>query len=243
MGLFGVLLTSPQAKAQNYGPPAGAILNLAGDPITSTWTEYTVSFTATLTSTTITFLFRNDPGYTAATDLSVVNDTTPAGNEFVYGAFQGGTVGSNPVGWTYDPDYTAPTSLTYNGVVQSTGTPGACTSTPNTLPGGGAGNFWCDGTVQGYDAIDQVVSTVVGDEYTISFYQASEDSTGSYPAPPNYQATSTNGDTTNDDGNGIDTLVYAGSSIPASVPEPGSLLLFFTCLVMAIPMIRRKFRA
>jgi hypothetical protein len=82
MSLLALSLAPPQAKAQNYGPPSGAILDLAGDAITSGFTEYSVTFSATLTASDITFLFRNDPGFTAATDFSIVDNTTSSGNLF-----------------------------------------------------------------------------------------------------------------------------------------------------------------
>src|ERR1035437_72019 len=57
--------------AQNFGPPPGAILDLAGQAVPNAYTNYSVNFTATQASTVITFAFRHDPGYFALDDASV----------------------------------------------------------------------------------------------------------------------------------------------------------------------------
>jgi hypothetical protein len=211
---LGLAIASPS----NVGPPAGAILDLAGDPISSSFTLYTVDFTAGVADTDITFAFRNDPAYTAMDDVSVVDLTNPAGNLIVNGGFETGDL----TGWTYDNVYGA----SYGGGVAS----GGC-----SLLGIYDGSYeWCDGATQAYDAIDQVIPTTVGDVYQVSFYTASFG--GSV-----YQQLSTNGDVTDTSGNGIDTLVYAQAGLPppAGIPEPVSMVLIGTGL-LGLGLLRRR---
>jgi len=99
----------------------------------------------------------------------------------------------------------------------------------NIIPTTDSGLFWCDGSVEGFDAIYQTVATTVGDVYTISFDLA--DNGGTWE-----QATT--GD------QGIDTLVYALTGVndipigttttctdcgtappPSGVPEPTTIAL------------------
>jgi uncharacterized repeat protein (TIGR01451 family) len=200
----------------NNPPPAGAILDLNGTPIPGggdgTFQRYTVNFTATLTSTAITFAFREDPAFISFADASVVDVTTESGNLLVNGNFSGG-VYSDPVsgnsfvpnGWTYANVYGA----FAGGVVQ----PGC---------GRDEGYCWYDGAVQAYDAISQTIPTTVGDTYQISFWVA--DNSGCFTEgdlPCNFSDLSTNGDTTGTGGNGINVTVYAQAGLP---PPPQNTL-------------------
>jgi hypothetical protein len=212
-GLFAAfaLLTANQASAQNLAAPVSGlqILDLANptSPILEDTTiDYSASFVASTDLSTITFVFRQDPGFFLLTNTSVVDTTNPSPNLLV------------------NPDFTvdAPTS------------PGAGVpdwtyfiQTGNTFPqflgfetnGGG----FVDGSTQAYDGIDQAFATTVGDTYQVSFDLSSTTGGGVY------QQTSTNGDVSDTAGNGIDAVVYAGNGLPpTSVPDES-----LTCLLLA----------
>jgi len=203
-----------QARADNLPPPSGAILDLAGNPITTTYTLYTVDFTAAFAATDVTFAFRDDPGFIAFDDVTMADLTTPGPNLVTNGGFETGDLS----GWTYDNVY----GVSFGGMVSD-----GCLTLGNN-----SGNaVWCDGATQGYDAIDQVVVTTPGDTYQISFYVAGIGVTGYQPT--NFQDLSTNGNPPcvtclpGTSGNGVDVLVYEGASIPpiGGVPEPSSLMM------------------
>jgi hypothetical protein len=216
----------------NVAPPSGALLDLAGSPIPSTYTQYTADFSATLSSTDITFAFRNDPGFTAMDDVTLTDLTTSTAVPVVNGGFETGDL----TGWTYDNVYGA----TFGGVVSN-----GCQGLANF-----AGNdVWCDGATQAYDAIDQLFATTIGDDYQISFYLDSVDATGFYPASGDFQQQSTNGCvSTSDascgngtDGDGLDVLVYESNTIPPpATPEPGTLVTMGTGLLALAGMVRGR---
>jgi hypothetical protein len=130
----------------NVPPPAGAILDLAGGPILSGYNLYSISFTAaaSTTSSDVTFLFRNDAGYTAFDDASIVDTTHASGNLFTNGGFETGSLSP----WNYDNIYGAP----FGGVVAGGGNSSSTTCMTDLAPNSGA-YFWCDGATQAYDAI------------------------------------------------------------------------------------------
>ncbi|MGB7759880.1 MAG: hypothetical protein WBL61_08630 [Bryobacteraceae bacterium] len=231
---------NPATDPTNQPPPAGAILDLNGLPIPghgdgSTFQQYSVNFTATLTSTAITFAFREDPAFLSFEDASVTDLTAPGGNLLTNGDFSGGTYTSSgnsatPVGWTYANIYGA----SYGGEA-------------TTCAGGGpqpSGDCWYDGAVQAYDAISQTIPTVVGHTYRISFYLA--DNSGK----ATFSRLSTNGDVTDTLGNGIDVTVYALAGLPAAGgggtptgPVPSTLLLTMAGLVfVGLFLGYRRFR-
>ena len=102
-------------------------------------------------NTDITFAFREDPAFISFSDVSLTNETTGSTTNLISnGDFASGS-GSAATDWDYANVYGA----TFGGVV-STG----C--------GGGLATCWYDGAVQAYDAIDQYVALIVGDEYLLS---------------------------------------------------------------------------
>lgn len=201
--LLGLLASTAiaQAAGNNDPPPAGpVILDLNGQPVPKTYTQYTTSFTAGSTSTDISFAFREDPAFLSLSTVAVTLSGSTT-NLLTNGDFSQGPIGANaPTGWTYLNVYNSAAA----GVVS-----GGC--------GYGGGNCYYDGSVQAYDAITQNISTVVGGLYTISFYLTDNSSLTTF------SGVSTNGNTTGTGGNGIDLLVYAGDGVPvAAVPEPST---------------------
>ena len=189
------------AGPSNLGPPPGWFYSLTGQPINSSYVQYTTSFVATGSITNLTFAFREDPAFIYLDDVSL---TTGGGPELITnGGFEAGPVGSNaPTGWQYLNVYGA----TFGGVV--------ATNNPHS----GSNNYY-DGAVQAYDAINQYLHTTAGATYTLSFWEA--DDSGSAGV---YQPLSTNGDVTDTNGNGIDLFVYEAGHTPA-VPEPATWAL------------------
>jgi len=148
---------SAWATVSNNPPPVGAILDLNGQATPTSFTTYSVNFTAALTSTAITFAFRDDPGYISFDSVSVIDATTGGGDLLRNGDFSAGTNVQNgnssaPVDWTYANQY----GVRAGGVVQS-----GC--------GPGSTYCWYDGAVQAYDAISQTIATTAGNTYTTSF--------------------------------------------------------------------------
>jgi PEP-CTERM motif len=193
------------AAGNNNAPPAGAILDLAGQAVPhGAPVTYTVDFTAALANTSLSLAFREDPAFFSVTDVTLTDLTHPSGNLLTNGDFSLGPVGSDtPVGWTFQNTFGAEDE----GVVRG---PGGC-------GGGIAGNCWFDGSVQAYDELSQTVGTTIGDVYEVSFAATDDGSLNTY------SALSTNGNTTGTGGNGIDILVYAQAAPPnLNAPEPST---------------------
>jgi hypothetical protein len=216
-----VMVCGAAAQPTNVGPPAGAILDLANPPQlvpgggNQTYQYYQVNFTGTGNPTAITFAFREDPAYISFSNVSVYDLSTEGGNLLTNNDFSGGTYTSNgntatPIGWTYANNY---------GVIEGGGAVvSGC--------GQGESNYcWHDGAVQAYDAISQTIPTISGDNYQIGFWVA--DNSGETPAseggggcaienPCYFSDTSTNGDSTDRLGNGINVTAYAQQGLPAA---------------------------
>ena len=204
----------------NQGPPLNPLLDLSGTAIpgggNGTYQSYTMNFTAGVANTAITFAFRDDPAFISFANVSVVDTTTESGNLLLNGDFSGGTYtdpasGNTlvPNGWTYANIYGA----TFGGITQS-----GSTCSPY--------NFcWYDGAVQAYDAISQTIPTHVGDVYQISFWLAEDSGCVTDGGGPscNFSDVSTNGDTTDTGGNGINVAVYAQAGLPP--PSQNTLTL------------------
>jgi uncharacterized repeat protein (TIGR01451 family) len=213
--------TLQQIKADpgnNDPPPPGAIRDLSGTLIpgggtnTNTYQQYTVNFTATSATTTITFAFREDPAFISFSKASVTDVSTPSGELLTNGNFAGATGINNPTGWTYANVFGA----FAGGMVEAN-----CGVGSGDFSGlYGYGNCWYDGAVQAYDAISQIIATNVGDNYLISFWVADNSGCRTEPVetPCNFSDLSTNGNTTGTGGNGINVTVYAQPGLP---PAPG----------------------
>ena len=210
---------SPQADQVNKGPPAGPeILDLSGRPLPAAYTAYSVGFTASSVSTVVTFAFRDDPAFLLFDNASVVDTTHPSGNLLVNPGFEANA--NTPIGWTYfDQD-----NVAFAGVV-------------NTSDGAAyqGSNYWYDGAVGGYDGLSQTLATTLGDTYRVGFELQETSESGNFERLAS----------TDDNSDGIDVVVYAGSSAPSTtqqeaVPEPASIAMLGMAFGGLTMMNRRR---
>jgi PEP-CTERM motif-containing protein len=226
--------SGPINDPTNEPPPVGTVIDqLTGLPIVGTYNTRTATFVAGSTTTNLSFALREDPAFIDLADVSLVDMTTSSGNLLVNGDFGAGPVGASaPTGWAYLNTFGA----SFGGFVQSGCGPGATATNPGN-------NCYDDGAVQAYDAINQLVSTTIGDVYQVSYEyrDTCAGSCGTAGGVTLYQPISTNGDVSDIGGNGRDMFVYAGASVPtAATPEPSSLLLFGSGLLALGGAIRRR---
>lgn len=212
VGLFTALtlIVANHAVAQNLPPPASGleILDLAGTPIpaNNVVESYSASFVASSADSTITMVVRHDPGFFTLNNVVVQDVTTPGPDLIVNGNFLTGAPtapGAGVPDWTYfiQVGNVYPQFLGYEN-----------------------GSGFYDGSTQGYDGIDQAFATIIGDTYHLTFDLSQ---TGANVVGATiYQPISSNGNTTDTGGNGIDMLVYAGNGLPpTTVPEASSTVV------------------
>ena len=202
-------LLASNAYAQNNEPPPNGpvVLNLNGTSIPHTFTPYTTSFTATSTTSNISFAFREDPAFIQLDNVIVSTGGGP--NLLINGNFEMGPVGAQaPTGWTYLNTFGA----TFGGVVT------------NGFSCGVGNNCYNDGAVQAYDSITQAIATTPGLLYNISFDLSDDGPLLTFLAISNNGGSGTSG-------NGANLVVYAGEGEPVrAVPLPAALPLFATGL-------------
>jgi hypothetical protein len=207
LALATTLLASNAYAQNNEPPPTGpVILNLNGTSIPHSYQTYNTSFTATSTTSNISFAFREDPAFLSLDNVVVRLGAGP--NLLVNGNFDAGPVNSQaPTGWTYLNTFGA----TFGGVVTAgCGTAGS--------------NCYFDGAVQAYDSITQAITTTPGLLYNISFDLSDNSTLTTFLAISNNGLPGTSG-------NGVNLVVYAGEGEPVrAVPLPAALPLFATGL-------------
>jgi hypothetical protein len=217
------------ARAQ--AAPAGWIwdVNSVNPGTVGSYTDFTTSFVADNTSEYVSFAFRETPAFWAFDDPSVVNGTTGSSlNLLADPTFAGSTYGQNcdhgnslgcPPGWGA---WIEAVDVSFIGQIATSTSPYDCPIGPST-----GTNFWCDGSVQGYDALYQdLTGLIVGDTYDISFYL--QDNSGQSTTSATSANCTVSGDSC------IDALVYAGDSLPigsipiGATPEPSSFIMLGT---------------
>jgi hypothetical protein len=206
------------ARAENLEPPAGPLaLNLVGQPLPTVYTEYSTAFTATSTTSTVTFVFRHDPGWFAFDDASV--STGGGANLLSNGGFESGSLGA----WNYFQQ----DGVSHTGFVGSVGS--VVGGIPWTAPVFDGNHDWLDGSTEGYDGLSQTFATVVGATYDITFWL--DQKLTQNVVATTFKQISDNG-ASGVLGNGIDALVYAGDGtpstslpLPSGAPEPMSWAL------------------
>ena len=196
----------------------------------TTYTQFSTSFVASSTSEFVSFAFREAPAFFSLDDVSVTQQGSGT-NLLADPGFESDTpsnVGTNfPVGWNR---WIQAVDTSAIGEVTSTTSSGGCSA-----PHSGT-YFWCDGSVQGYDALyQQLNGLTVGATYNITFW-LTDNSNAAITNPT------------------IDLLIYAGtvlpngavtigSTPPSGTPAPSTILLVGLGMLAVALFQWRKTRA
>lgn len=228
VSLFAWITVMPAAAfAQN--PPPGAIFDTAvahpGALSSTIYQQFSTSFVADNSSEYVSFAFREVPAYWGFDDACVTASTCAASNLLADPGFEADTpanvLTNFPVGWGR---WIQPVDTSAIGVVASNSSTYGCST------GAHSGTyFWCDGSVQGYDALyQQLTGLTPGTTYNISWFMT--DNSGQ---PITYPT--------------IDMLVYAGDALPtgtipigSTVPEPSSIVMIGTGLAGLVGAYRAR---
>ena len=212
-------LGSQQTLAQTA--PPGALFDLfgtVGAVTLPTYQQYSFSFAAAVANTTVSFAFREVPAYFAFDDASVVLDGTST-NLLANPGFEAATAGQNvPTLWGR---WIQPIDVSAIGLIQA-GTGGSCEIGPHS-----GSLLWCDGSVEGYDAVYQTLATTVGAKYDVSFWL--QDNSGGAISPVEI----------NMFGYATDGLPIGTIPVP-SIPEPETYALMLAGLGLLGAAARRR---
>jgi hypothetical protein len=236
--LAGVFLAGSVA-AQAQTPPPGSLADLGaiagfGTPTPHATTLETFTFVASDTFTTVSFAFREAPAYFAFSSPFV--GISGGTNQIVDPQFIGSVdTQLTPTNWGR---WIQPIDTSAIGEVSSATSIYGCSGIVPT----GVAHFWCDGSVQGYDAIFQSIATTIGQTYTISFGLA--DNSGPWSNPSiDMLVYALNGLNTVPTGTTFDcptcSAAPAPPGAPGTVPEPSALALLGLGAVAVMAQRRR----